>query len=194
MKKKISLWLLAFCIAFVCYSGLSIWSYGSENQRARTDAAIVLGAAVWGNQPSPVFQERINHGIRLYTNGYVQKLIFTGGKGEANEFAESEVARLYALEHGVRDEDILIETESRITEENLKYAYKLAIEKGLQTFTIVSDPLHMKRAMTMAADFGMEAYSSPTQSTVYRSWQAKLPFFFRELFYYLLYLVSSPFR
>jgi len=160
----------------------------------KTDAAIVLGAAVWGGQPSPVFQERINHGIQLYTNGYTQKLIFTGGKEGTHQFAESEVARLYALEHGVRDEDILIETESRITEENLKNAYKLGIGKGLHTFLIVSDPLHMKRAMTIAEDLGIEAYPSPTQSTAYRSWETKLPFFLRELFYYLLYLLSSPFR
>ena len=29
------------------------------------DAAVVLGAAAWGDKPSPVFRERINHAIAV---------------------------------------------------------------------------------------------------------------------------------
>lgn len=40
--------------------------FSSKNQLIKTDAAIVLGAAAWGDEPSPVFRERINHAIWLY--------------------------------------------------------------------------------------------------------------------------------
>lgn len=52
---------------------------------------------------------------------------------------------------------------------------------------IVSDPLHMKRAMLMAKDCGIEAYSSPTPTTRYRTLRSKLPFLAREEFFYIGY-------
>lgn len=191
---KIITILAGLIILFVCYSAFSIWTFGAKNKLVKTDAAIVLGAAVWGDQPSPVLRERILHAIWLYENGYVSKIIFTGGKGDIHTMAESEAARKYAIEHHVNSDDILIETISTITEENLKYAYNIANQNGLKTFTIVSDPLHMKRSMVMAHHLGMEAYTSPTSSSVYTSLKTKLPFFLRELFFYIGYLLSIPFR
>lgn len=181
-------------LIFVAYSAFSIWSFGKEIQLDNTDVAVVLGAAVWDDEPSPVLRERINHSIWLYEKGYVEKIIFTGGKGDWDKFAESEVARNYAIEHHVDPEDILIETKSRITEENLKYAYDTATDEGFETFAIVSDPLHMKRAILMAKNTKMEAYSSPTQSSVYKTLNSKIPFLFRELFFYIGYIVSLPFK
>ncbi|MBE4909911.1 YdcF family protein [Bacillus luteolus] len=195
-KAKYSTLLLSFflIIAFIVYTAYSIWSFSKVNELKKSDAAIVLGAAVWNDEPSPVFQERINHGIWLYKNGYVTKLIFTGGKSGEDSYAESEVARVYAIAMNVPDEDILIETESNITEENLYYANMIASKNSLKTFIIVSDPLHMKRAMLMAETIGLEAHSSPTPTTLYQSMESKVPFFFRELFFYIGYLISLPFR
>ncbi|MGO4890578.1 YdcF family protein [Anaerobacillus sp. MEB173] len=181
-------------VTFIVHSGFSIWSYAEYNQLTKADAAIVLGAAAWGDEPSPVFRERINHSIWLYENGYVDKIIFTGGKGEGDKYSESEVARKYALKHHVRGEDIFIETKSKITEENFKYAKEIGFANNLKTFIIVSDPLHMKRATLIAKNFGMEVYSSPTPSSAYQSKGSKIPFFCRELFFYLGYKVSLLFR
>nr|WP_216594930.1 YdcF family protein [Domibacillus robiginosus] len=169
-------------------------SFGGKIQLVKTDVAVVLGAAAWDDEPSPVLRERINHAIWLYENKYTEKLLFTGGKGKSDKFAESEVARDYAIQKNVRSEDILIETKSKITEENLTYAYDIAMEKNLKTVAIVSDPLHMKRAMLMAKKTGMDAYPSPTQSSVYKTLDSKIPFFFRELFFYIGYMLSLPFR
>lgn len=181
-------------LIFISYSAFSIWTFSDKIQLVRTDVAVVLGAAAWDDEPSPVLRERINHSIWLYENDYVDKIIFTGGKGKGNKYAESEVARDYAIKNNVNSDDILIETKSRITEENIKYAYEIAVEKNFNTFTIVSDPLHMKRAILMAKNTGMEAYSSPTQSSVYKTLNSQVPFFFRELFFYIGYIFSLPFR
>ncbi|WP_456277552.1 YdcF family protein [Bacillus sp. AK128] len=186
--------IIIIFLVFVTYSAFSIWSFSGKNQLVKTDVAVVLGAAAWDGEPSPVLRERINHSIWLYENNYVDKIIFTGGKGKGDKYAESEVARVYAIKNNVRQEDILIETKSRITEENIKYAYEIASEKNFSTYTIVSDPLHMKRAILMAKSTGMDAYSSPTQSSVYKTLKSKLPFFLRELFFYIGYFFSLPFR
>ncbi|MDF0729025.1 YdcF family protein [Cytobacillus sp. S13-E01] len=186
--------IILLFVIFICFSAYSIWSYSDINQLVKSDAAIVLGAAAWDDEPSPVLRERINHSIWLYQNGYVDKIIFTGGKVAGDKYAESEVARKYATKHNIVPEDIYIETKSKITEENLLFAKDIAVKKNLKTFIIVSDPMHMKRAMLMAENTGMEAYSSPTPSSVYKSLNSKIPFFFRELLLYIGYIFSLPFR
>ena len=194
IKRNIITLIFISIIIFIGYSAFSIWTFKDKVELVKTDAAIVLGAAAWNDKPSPVFRERINYSIWLYENNYVDKIIFTGGKGKDDKYAESEVARDYAIKNNVTPEDILIETKSKITEENLKYAYEIATEENLNTFTIVSDPLHMKRAMLISKTIGMESYTSPTQSSVYKTLNSQVPFFFRELFFYIGYIISLPFR
>lgn len=181
-------------ISITTYSAYSIYAYSLEFSQVKTDAAIVLGAAVWDDEVSPVFTERINHAIMLYEEDYIDTIIFTGGRSDEDRISEAEAAREYAIQNGVADEDILIETDSKITEENLKNAYGIGKDNEFESYSIVSDPLHMKRAMVMAEYLGMEAYSSPTQTSAYKTMRSKIPFLLREVFYYIGYYVSVPFR
>ena len=176
-------WLLALSAA--------IWSYGARNQAEKADCAIVLGAAVYGDRPSPVFEERIRHGIALYQTGLVAKIIFTGGCGTGAEHAESEVAAAYAARAGVPAADLLTERRSRTTQQNLAEAKLLMDAHGLRTAILVSDPLHMRRAMWMAGDLGIAAVSSPTPTTRYRSLKTKLEFLRHELYYWHHYAFSG---
>ncbi len=100
----------------------------------------------------------------------------------------------YAIACGVAEADILIEELSTITEENLFYAKALMDEHGLNTAILVSDSLHMKRAMLMATDFGIDAVSSPTPTSMYRSLKTKLPFLAREECFYIGYRIVRIFR
>ena len=173
---------------------VSIWRYGNVDERTQADAAIVLGAAAWHNNPSPVFLERIRHGIWLYDNDYVDYIIFTGGYGTGAEYSEAYVARNYAVASGVPTESILIEEYSRTTEGNFSYAMHLIENHNIETVIIVSDPLHMKRAMRMAKDVGLTAYSSPTPTSMYQTLNTQLPFLREEVVYYIGYRVTSIFR
>lgn len=193
LTRKAARLFLAVLLIFILFAAYGIWTYAAESELIRTDAAIVLGTKVIGDQPSPVLKERINHSIWLYENGYVGKIIFTGGKTDGADFAESEVSRDYALRMNVPAEDILIETQSLITEENFLYASEIAVEQGLDSFLVVSDPLHMKRALLMAHVAGIDAHSSPTTSSVYQSLSSKLPFFAREIGAYVGYLLTFSF-
>lgn len=193
MTKRRLKWAIAAAAVtialYVVYSAVSIWTYGSVDRREPTDAAIVLGAAVWDGKPSPVLEERIRHAIELYESGAVNKIIFTGGRGEGEAVSEAMAAKRYAEERGVPSADLYIEEISRITLDNLVCAREIARQEGLQTFTIVSDPLHMKRSVTMAQDLGLTVYSSPTPTSVYKSARTKVPFLLRELFFYVGYKV-----
>ena len=61
----------------------------------------------------------------------------------------------------------------------------------MRTAILVSDPLHLRRAMWMAHDLGLSAVTSPTPTTRYRSWRARFRFLGRELYYWHYYLFTG---
>jgi uncharacterized SAM-binding protein YcdF (DUF218 family) len=172
----------------IATTALQIARYAGEPAPARVDAVIVLGAAVWQNRPSPVFEERIKHGIQLIRNRAADYLILTGGIGSGDTHAESAVAHQYALKAGVPAQHMLTEAVSTVTAENLAQACALMKQHGLDNALIVSDPLHMKRAMTLAHDIGITAYAAPTPTSRYRSWNTKAESLAYETFFYLGHL------
>ena len=193
IKRLIAI-LLAVIFGYCVLTAVSIISFSEKDETRPADAAIVLGASVYDNSPSPVFCERINHAVDLYNDGYVETIIMTGGVGEGNIRSEADIAREYAEQQGISAESIYIEENSKITDENLRNAKAIMNEHDLDTALIVSDPLHMKRAMLYAHDHEMKAYSSPTPTSLYRSWKTKLPFLAREVFYYSVYRLVRLFR
>lgn len=192
-RKKRWLILAIPLIIIGCLIGnvITIWQYSYENETREADVAIILGAAATDDGVSPVFRERINHGIWLYENGYVNHLIITGGYGEGNQYSDAAIGKNYAVSQGVPAEAVLIEETSTITEENLKNAKRLMDSSSYHTVLIVSDPLHMKRAMRMAEDIGLNAYTSPTQTSMYRGAWTKTKFLAREVFFYIGYKIVS---
>lgn len=170
-------------------TAFSIYSFSQRQTSCEGDVAIVLGAAVWTNIPSPVFRERINHAINLYKEGKVGKIIFTGGKAEGDELSESETGRRYAIGGGVDDSDILVETTSATTYQNILNSKKIIDENNFDSVVIVSDPLHLKRANMMADKLGIDACSSATPTTRYTGAHQRLTFLLRETYFYLQHFV-----
>ena len=180
------LWRLTVLV-LVWLLGVTAWIVwiGERDQAAHADAIIVLGAAAYDAKPSPVFQERIRHGLDLYRAGYAPLLIFTGGYGgRGARFSESQVARRYALKQGVPDDAILIETASRNTVQNLVEAKRLMDQRGIHRVIIVSDPLHMARALRLSREMGIDALASSTPSTRFRSFHTSWRFLLQEIYYF----------
>ncbi len=195
MKKarRMLLIIITLVIVYIIANAISICRYGKIDEKCKADVAIVLGAATYDGKVSPVYQERINHAIDLYVNGYVKKIIMTGGKAKGNSVSDAYTAEQYAINKGVLDDDILLEEKSIITQENLSNAKIIMNENDMKTAIIVSDPLHMKRSMLLAKDVGIKAYSSPTPTTKYISIKTKIPFLARELFFYIGYKIYRLF-
>src|ERR1035437_741679 len=178
--------LLAVMLSFLALAW-QIVSYSNVSFESSTDAAVVLGAAAWGNRPSPVYRERINEAISLYKKGLVHYLVFTGGTPESDYPSEGWVGREFAIKHGVPETAILVELTSRTTEQNLVNAQLLMAPHGIKTVLLVSDPLHMYRAMAIARDLGLQATPAPTSSSRFQSLTSRGKFLWRETWLYLEY-------
>ena len=175
--------LLALALWVAGVAGYIVW-IGERDQAAEADVIIVLGAAAYDARPSPVFEERIRHGIDLYQRGLAGHVIFTGGFGKGARFSESQVARRYAVRHGVPAKAILIETESRTTWQNLQQAAALMKANGFKRAIIVSDPLHMARALRLSRELGIDALGSSTPTSRFRSFETRKRFLLQEVYFF----------
>ncbi|MCD7949555.1 MAG: YdcF family protein [Erysipelotrichaceae bacterium] len=188
MKKlKYIFMIILLVIVYILANAFSILNYSYKDETQTADIAIVLGAAAYPHSISLVYQERVNHAIDLYNEGYVDKIMMTGGIAEGNTLSDAYQAKQYAISCNVPENDILLEETSTITQENLENAKTIMDTYNYTTAIIVSDPLHMKRAMAMAKDIGIIAYTSPTPTTRYQTINTKLPFLARETIYYIGY-------
>lgn len=194
MTRKVALIAAAAAVVglpllFVLYLAADVLLQSARSDPAPADAAIVLGAAVADVTPTPVFEERLRHAVDLYQTGQVKLLVMTGGRGPGDSLAESEAGRGWAVAHGVPNEAIVVETQSQTTEQNFAYALPLLTERGIGRVLVVSDPLHMRRAMRLAAAFGLDAHPSPTPTSRYQSLATQVPMLAREVWFGFVDLV-----
>jgi len=167
-----------------------IYLFGRNRSSASADAAVVLGAAAWGPKPSPVFRERLNEAARLYKDGRITSVVVTGGVGRLGGPSESSVGKDYLVDQGIPAPKIFTEEGSRTTWENLVNAKRVCIEHDISSVLIVSDPLHMRRAIAMAKGVGLDAASSPTSSSLYTGGKKTVQFWLREAWFLVGYWLS----
>ncbi|WP_245908671.1 YdcF family protein [Mycobacterium neglectum] len=181
---------LALFLVGVVSLAVDIVAFSGQSDAAPADAAIVLGAAVDDDEPSPVFEERLRHAADLFRSGQVDWIVVTGGLGQGDKLAESEAGRDWLIGAGIPADRLLIETQSRTTKQNLVFARPRLAEHDVNRVLIVSDPLHMRRAMRMAEDLGLDAHPSPTRTTRYRTLGTQLPMLVREVYFALHYYIA----
>ena len=174
LKWKLVAVLLLSIFVYISFNVISICTYSKVYSDKECDVAIVLGAACSNLKVSEVYKQRLNQSVKLFEDGKVKYIITTGGKGKGNTVADATVAKDYLVKCG-------------ITQENLENAKDIMNEENLKTALIVSDPLHMKRAMLLTKDAKIEGYSSPTKTSAYKPLSTKVPFVARETFFYVGY-------
>ena len=128
---------------------------------AESDApyVIVLGAAVYGEDPSLSLVHRSDGAMEHLNANPAAVAVLSGGQGEGEDISEAECMDRYLKSKGVADDRILLEDRSTSTLENLTYS-KAAIEAAggdPGRVAIVSSSYHLYRACRMASALGMEA-------------------------------------
>jgi uncharacterized SAM-binding protein YcdF (DUF218 family) len=160
---------LLFCLAgcgLTAYTSFRIWQVGQQDGRRNVDAIVVLGAAQYNGRPSGALAARLDHAIELYKRGYAQYLITTGGNLPGDRTTEAETGRCYAVtKGGLPAAHILMENTGGSTLESIQNVKAIFQARGLHTALFVSDRSHMLRILRLAADQGIEAWASPTETS-----------------------------
>ncbi len=155
-----------------------------REEPVRADLAMVFGAA---NEED--LARRTHQGVRLYREGYVPRLLVTGGGVLARAWPEAARMADLARQLGVPEPDLLVESRSNTTFANARYSLDLLRERGLldelATVLLVSSEWHMRRVLlTGQVTFpqGIRFVCCPTPEGCTRETWAALDVCRREVF------------
>lgn len=122
-----------------------------------SDVIIVLGAQVKEDgTPSVALERRLTAALESYEQNR-QTIIVCGARGTNEPRAEGDVMREWLLARGVQESDIVAETGSFNTRENLRNAKAIMDERGLSQALVVTSDYHVARALMLCRQEGVAA-------------------------------------
>jgi uncharacterized SAM-binding protein YcdF (DUF218 family) len=159
-------WLLALflivTLGWFIYVYRQIDAVANRDEAQPADAIAVFGAAEYSGRPSPVLHLRLDHAVELYRK-QVAPLIITLGGGSSKDSGNTEggVGRDYLLANGVPFGNIIAETRSIDTEQQVHRLVEIARENNLHHIVVVSDGTHLFRIRELCEESGLDVYTSP---------------------------------
>jgi uncharacterized SAM-binding protein YcdF (DUF218 family) len=158
--------LAAVAVTYYGVTLFQVWSTGRHDEARPVDAIVVLGAAQYDGRPSPQLAARLDHVLALWPRGLAPIVVVTGGKQPADRFTEAEASARYLVDHGVPEDALVFENTGRSTFESLEGVADVLHARGLRSVLLVTDPFHALRSRLTAEELGLEAYVSPTDTSV----------------------------
>ena len=120
-------------------------------------AAIVLGAAQYNGEPSPVLRARLDEAAGLYEAGQVDLVVVTGGGQEADITTEAKTGYDYLRETtGIPDTRLRLEVHGASTYESLAASARFLSREGVADVVLVTDRFHARRAQLIAEEVGLK--------------------------------------
>lgn len=120
------------------------------------EAGIVLsGMAGFDNKGNGYFGysgDRFIQTLKLYNQGFIKKIIISGGDGSLAQKNPKEADFIYQelIKNKVPVQDIIVENRSRNTYENAVYSKKIVDSLGLKApFVLITSATHMQRSQRL---------------------------------------------
>ena len=152
-------------VAYVAFNFLAVLVASGADEREPVDAIVVLGAAQYDGDPSPVFQGRLDHAYSLWEEGIAPLIVTTGSNQPGDRVTEGFAGFEYLRFEGVPEEALLVITDGASTWEQLAATARQLRQRGYDSVVLVSDPYHALRLTQIADEVGLEASVSSTDGS-----------------------------
>lgn len=186
-------WIVVICVVAVLLiatvvTGILIVRAG-KGTTGSFQYMILLGAKVYGKEPSPILEDRIQAAYTYLVAHPDVICIVSGGKATQERISEAQCMynRLTAM--GIDPQRIWLEDKALNTKQNIRYAMAMIEEKTgsrPEMVGILSSDTHLLRAKLLARRQDVQAVTIPAASTQRSSYWKH---FIREIFviwYYAL--------
>ncbi len=194
LRRHPLLWVLGFVLLFalsvLVVTGIAVWRAAHVDAASRVDRAdviVVLGAAEYNGEPSPVFAGRLEHAQLLFRQRRAEWVLVLGAGQPGDPTTEAEAGRDYLVARGVPSDAVVPVPVGHTTLESLRAAAAWMAAHGLSSAFLVSDPWHNLRIERMASDLGIRGYASATWHSAAVSEGPRISGYLRETFAYLYY-------
>lgn len=133
--------------------------------RGDPQVMIILGCRVMpGGEPSILLQDRLDTALSYLDDHPEMTVVVSGGQGSNEPTSEAACMADYLMDHGVGEEQILLEDQSRNTDQNLRNSIELLAREDYdvtQDMLIVSNGFHLTRVrMLWSRASGTDQYLS----------------------------------
>lgn len=158
-KEEVTRKLLFFCVAGIWILFLAVEFFivraMRPGRKKNCRYLIVLGAQVRGERITDSLKRRLDAALLYHQVCASVKIIVSGGQGKGEDVSEAYAMAQYLREHGVKDEQIMLEDQSRTTRENLRFS-KAYLEELKTPVGIVTNNFHLFRALLIGRSEGYE--------------------------------------
>ena len=135
----------------------------------KIDGIIVLGGAVdprgtarWDQPQLTARVERLTEGATLARRYPEAKLVFTGGSWQSSDkYSESDVARQFFLQLGIREDQMIFENQSTSTFENASFTLEALKPAPGEVWVLVTSAYHMPRSVGVFRKAGWDIVPYP---------------------------------
>ncbi len=147
--------LLIVSLVMGVSSGVMVIMRGLSLDRAPADAIVVMGAAQFDGDPSPVLRNRLDHALALYRKDIAPRIITVGSKQVGDRFTEADAGRRYLRSKGVPSKDLVVLPSGVDTYSSAVAVATWCLTHKIRYVMVVSDRAHLARASTMIKSFGI---------------------------------------
>ncbi len=153
--------VLALVVVYVTVTFVQVWWASNHDERPPATAIVVLGAAQYNGEPSPVLRARLDHAAELWDDGVAPTIVVTGGKQTGDRVGEGQASYDYLRDQGIPERALKVEVDGTNTYEQLS-ASKAIVEDlgGGRSVVIVSSPYHAFRSAAIADEVGLAPHTS----------------------------------
>lgn len=149
-------WLALVLFLYWVATFIDVWVASNSEDDVSAPAAIVLGAAQYNGEPSPVLKSRLDRALELYENGAVELVVVTGGNQAGDITTEAKTGYDYLRSVGIPDDDLLLEVQGISTYESVGAAARILRDLDITSAVLVTNAYHSRRAQLVAEEFGMD--------------------------------------
>lgn len=166
-KMLIGIGLAVFLVLAVGMTAIGLGGRSQWDEARQSDYAVVLGAQIWGDQPSPTLQRRLNVGLQYLEENPDGILIVSGGQGPDEAYTEAAVMAEYLRQQGADMDRVVQEDQASDTRENLQNSAAIAQKMGLDADhpTVITSEYHLCRAKYIAGTLGLEPSGLASKTT-----------------------------
>lgn len=162
------------CIGLVGFIGIEavIISYPKHNKK-NADYILVLGAGLKeGTMPTEILRNRLDVAVECIEKNNNSYIVVSGGQGEDEDIPEANAMSEYLQDKGVSKEKIIIEDQSRNTNQNFKFSKEKIEEHSNKSLDkvnviIVTTDFHAFRSSILAKKNGYVNFDNNSSSTVW---------------------------
>lgn len=162
-KSAFAFGMLFYMVTFISmclYLAFTVAGETPPEELPEDTVIVVFGAKIYDYGPGITLKRRLDKAYNILSDNPGSVCIVSGGQGENEPAAESEIMKNYLVDLGVEPERIYEENQSSNTIENIAFSSEILRETGMdkRPVTAVSSDFHIPRIKLISERSGFAQY------------------------------------